>query len=282
VNEHVGAYGMRLLGLPDERWLQPVPPHWPTWSFARRGTSAESQPFSADERRVQIPLLDANSLELDRDAQEIRYLSATDPAAAAWAHPILSPAAMFVGDWAGRLAFHAGAFLDDRGRAWIVFGRRNDGKSTTLAWLAMHGATVLCDDLVITDGATVVTGPRCVDLRPAAALQFGIGELVEESESRERWRVSLPPAPAETPLAGFVELVWTDDQSAPDIVEMADVTARRDSVLSARALLTSQGHARAWLGVLAKPVLRFEREKSWSALDGAMAELRRRTDAHAR
>ena len=83
-------------------------------------------------------------------------------------HPYLAPAAAVIGRWLGRESVHAGAIAVD-GRALGVVGARGAGKSSTLAWWALDGGEVLCDDLLVLDGRATFVGPRSIDLREDAA-----------------------------------------------------------------------------------------------------------------
>ena len=124
-------------------------------------------------------------------------------------HPYLAPAAAVIGRWLGRESVHAGAFaVDDR--ALGIVGTREAGKSSTLAWLALAGTEVLCDDLLVIDGRSTFTGPRSIDLREDAAARLGAGEAIGVTGARERWRLRLGPAGDRHVLAGFVFLTWGD------------------------------------------------------------------------
>ena len=90
-------------------------------------------------------------------------------------HPYLAPVAAVAAYWFDRESFHAGAFVVDSG-AWGVVGEREAGKSTLLASLAPRGITILTDDMLILDGNVPFPAPRSIDLRPAAAQHFGVGE----------------------------------------------------------------------------------------------------------
>lgn len=122
------------------------------------------------------------------------------------AHPCLAPVATAFNRWAGRETFHAASFAL-AGRGYGVVGARTAGKSTLMAGLAARGLTVVSDDIVVTDGADIFAGPRCIDLRaplpglPLAAVSARLGT---------RWRVSLPAAPSRLPLAGWIFLAWGD------------------------------------------------------------------------
>jgi hypothetical protein len=119
-------------------------------------------------------------------------------------HPLMGPVGTVFGRWAGREAFHGGAFIGG-GRAWIVLGAREAGKSTLLAALAGRGIDVLSDDVVVTDGHVVYAGPRCVDLRQAVPRGIPGVELVRAGR---RHRAPLPHVPPAAPLGGWIELRW--------------------------------------------------------------------------
>jgi hypothetical protein len=88
-----------------------------------------------------------------------------------------------------------------------VLSAGEGGKSTLLASLALHGHTILSDDLVVIEGGRVFAGPRCLDLRPSAAewLSAVDAPLVRD-ESRAR--LQLRDAPHSAPLRGIVYLAW--------------------------------------------------------------------------
>lgn len=124
-------------------------------------------------------------------------------------HPYLAGAAAVAARWAGRESFHAGAVMIGGG-AWVVLGNKENGKSTTLAWLALNGHTVLTDDLLVIDRDLALAGPRCIDLRRESSERLGVGEPLGIVGQRERWRFMLGGAPAMVPLRGFIALSWDD------------------------------------------------------------------------
>jgi hypothetical protein len=101
----------------------------------------------------------------------------------------------------GRVALHAAAILVD-GAAWALVGTRKTGKSTLAYACHQAGIPILTEDVLVLDRLRAFAGPRCLDLRVAVEG----AELVRD----ERHRVTLPPAPAEAPLAGVVSLRWGD------------------------------------------------------------------------
>lgn len=102
----------------------------------------------------------------------------------------------------GRVALHAAVVLVDEA-AWALVGTRKTGKSTLAYACHRAGVPILTEDVLVLEGLRAFAGPRCLDLRVAVEG----AEVVRD----ERHRVTLPPAPAEAPLAGVVYLRWGDD-----------------------------------------------------------------------
>lgn len=148
-------------------------------------------------------LTDGRLLTLDRDRGCATFHGPALPADLL-AHPYLGPVATVFNRWAGRETFHAGAFVLD-GRAWVVLGPRNAGKSSLLAALHARGTEVVSDDIVVVDELAVRSGPRCVDLRQPVP---GIALDTRTVRAGSRARVGLPPVAARTPLAGWLFLHW--------------------------------------------------------------------------
>jgi hypothetical protein len=183
---------------------------------------------------------------------------------AALVHPVLTTGLAYVSHLRGHATLHGGAFLAD-GRAWAVIGAREAGKSTTLAALAARGVPVLADDLVVVDrDAHVLAGPACVDLRTDAARHFG-AERVGVVGGRERWRVGTAEAPARVPFGGLVVLGWGD--AATDLPP-----ADRVRVLHAQHYAGPLGPPAPALvlGLVERPMWRFERPRDWGRLDEAL------------
>jgi hypothetical protein len=185
-------------------------------------------------------------------------------------HPFLAMTAVVHADWSKRLSFHGGAFVLE-GQAWGVLGGREQGKSSTLAWLASHGYPIVCDDAIITDGDIVFAGPRCLDLREGSAHHFGIGNYIGVIGARDRWRVPLGPVAAELPLAGWINLDWGDRTGCERMAvrEVFHILAEQ------RALRIGQQNPLGWLDAASKPAFVFRRPRSWDDLDAAMAALLR-------
>jgi hypothetical protein len=184
-------------------------------------------------------------------------------------HPYLAFAAAVFGRWLGRRSFHAGAFAVD-GRAWGVFADKEGGKSTTLASLALAGHAVLADDLLVVEGGNCLAGPRCVDLRKAAAAALGPIDTLERARFEQRERLPLADVPAELPLAGWFLLDWGDELSASPIAP-----ARRLAVLGANQSILGVPplDPTGFLDLAALPAWHVRRPQRMEELPAAMDEL---------
>lgn len=182
-------------------------------------------------------------------------------------HPWLSTIAAWIAHTAGHVTFHGGTAVID-GRAWVVLGAKEAGKSTGLAWLGLNGAAVGSDDLVVVDGTGhVLTGPGCIDLREGAARYFGAGERSELIAGRVRWRVWAPPAPARVPLAGFVLPQWGDRVG----VESCAGSTRLRALIDHRSVLATAGAERELLNLAGLPMLVWTRPRDFAVADLAGA-----------
>jgi ABC-type cobalamin/Fe3+-siderophores transport system ATPase subunit len=185
----------------------------------------------------------------------------------ALAHPYLAPAAAVAALWSGGLPLHGGAFVAD-GSAWVVLGAATSGKSTLLACLARQGVPVLSDDLAVVRDGAVAVGARCIDLRADAARTLGCGEPLGFVGKRERWRMTLPPAPASAPLGGFVALDWGDATGARE----ADPSERLRALAANLAVVAGSPDVETLLDLAARPMVRIERARRLDRLD-AIASL---------
>ena len=197
------AYGLQVHGLDHVVELSPVaaPGALRVEVSQSDGVRPVVRPLDAD--RGVLLLADGRHLAVDRQAGTARF-AGPRLAPDQLAHPHLGPVATVVNRWAGREAFHAGAFVAG-GCAWAVLGPRTAGKSSLLAGLAERGVPVLSDDIVVTDGSLAYAGPRCVDLRqplPGSAL------TTTPARAGTRLRVALPALPGAVPLGGWVFLGW--------------------------------------------------------------------------
>jgi hypothetical protein len=233
------AYGFSIEGLPETPWLALEEAEgWARVTFNRL-------PALGDEVRADVATLRVDVGEpLDAD----RII-----------HPVLAYAALELAVPRGIDAMHAGAILVD-GRAWGIVGTKESGKSTLLAAAAASGITVLSDDVLVTEGARrCLAGPRCIDLRPESARHLGGGAPVRDST---RTRVTLPPAPAEAPLAGLVHLAWGERTEAVPLAptqRLAPLAVRRAEDRWPRA-----GHVPLELAQL--PAFELRRPRRWDQL----------------
>ena len=182
---------------------------WPVLSV---NTAVESRD---GPRRVEIgpdrACIDtlAGCLLLEREPVRLTVLADSRLPDADLVHPCLWPAAAVFARWRGLETLHGGAFVDDRGGAWAVLGDRGAGKSSLLAALTVAGHEVVADDLLVLDGGDCFAGPRCVDLRPDAASELGLGALPSVRSTR-RQRLLLAPCDGRFTLRGCVYLEWGD------------------------------------------------------------------------
>jgi hypothetical protein len=203
------VYGLDLLGLPTSPWLaRALDPDYPKVTVHcedRAPTELETGPPRIDEHGARIPLGDGRAVLLDRDERSATYVG-RDIEAGELAHPYLGRVGVVFGRWAGREVFHAGAFLHDR-RAWMLLGTAGAGKSTMLSLLLSRGATVLADDISVTDGDAMFAGPSCLDLRRPAHDPTLRAHRVRGGT---RWRIGFEHPPCRVPLGGWVFLEWGD------------------------------------------------------------------------
>jgi hypothetical protein len=256
------AYGLTLTGLPRVGELDPGPS---SSGPVVRVTVADGLP-APDPRPLDATggvrrLADGRLLELDRGrAAAVFHGPPLTPDLLA--HPYLSPVATAYSRWAGREAFHAGAFAS-AGRAWAVLGARTAGKSTLLAALASRGVTVLNDDIVVTDGTTVFSGPRCVDLREVPPLP---GLALRTARHGTRHRLHLPERPEQVPLGGWVFLGWGEDlgvEQVPAPRLLAELAARR-------AWRHLDSRAELLLDLASAPAWTLRRPQRWEQLDASL------------
>jgi hypothetical protein len=243
-SQPLGAYGIRLRGLEAAAdLLVPV--------------DAAVPAYDVDSRLV-----------IDRQAQTASFQLSRVLRADEIVHPYLAPAAAVIGRWLGRESVHAGAVAVD-GRALGVVGTREAGKSSTLAWLALSGSTVLCDDLLVIEHARALSGPRSIDLREDAAARLGAGEPIGLTGARERWRLTLSPAPPDPELVGFVFLAWGDRVE----VRSLGAAERLARLAPQRGLRLEPTRPEAILELASRPAWEISRPRRWAALPEVGARL---------
>ncbi len=246
-----GAYGFRFSGVEDALdWLNPAPSDWPVADVEQR-VGVVTEPSRPRDDVMEKLLKGDRSLRVFPFERRAVLTGPKPVSSAALIHPYLAPAGAVLAwreDWP---SLHSGAFMVGD-KAWILAADKDGGKSTTLAALTDSGRPVLSDDVVVLKNGQVAAGPRSIDLRaPSAAPDV---EHVGVLGRREHWRKRLPPVPPEVPVAGLIQLVWSDTVSVAPI----PLGERPDLVKSRLAYPAS---ARPTLGILRLPMIRVSRPR---------------------
>jgi hypothetical protein len=267
----VGAYGLRIRGAGDaESFFVSVPERWPGLEIVREQASAEEPEGYFEEDDAQV-VLEASGgvVKLERTPPRAHFRLPGPLRDDALVHPYLAPAAAVHSVWLNRPSFHGGAVVVGGG-AFGVLAERGQGKSSLLAWLALHGCDVLCDDLLVLDGSTAFAGPRSIDLREDGHVALGAGEPLGQLGSRERWRMRLGPIAPAQPFRGWITLGWADEVSATPIPP-----AERIAILLRHASLTvvADTHPLTLLELAALPAWELRRPRSWQTIDRAAGAL---------
>lgn len=217
-----GAYGLSIEGWEGlDPWLVAAPAAWPAWRL--RWEAADVHPVPQGDggyhawldrltdEQARITLARGGRIELDRSSATATMHLAAPPPHMEVIHPLLSAIGSTVARWHGRYEVHAGGLCLDDG-VWALLGDKGAGKSSLLAWCLLNErATVIADDLLIVDqDGSALAGPRCLDLRADVAEHLGIGKPIGRIGGRNRWRVHLAEAPARLPLAGWIQLAWSE------------------------------------------------------------------------
>jgi hypothetical protein len=269
MSRSAGCYGFRLRGLGDAHgMLVEAPATWPILEVRRAPLAGDGPTLDQiGPDRAEL-VLQRGWLELDRSARLATFRFESPLPDRDLVHPYLAPAAAVAARWAGRDSFHAGAVVVGGG-AWAVLGDKENGKSTTLAWLALNGHPVLADDLLVVAGDAALAGPRCIDLRRDSAAHLGAGEPLGVVGQRERWRLALRAVPAEVPLRGFVTLGW-DRELALEPLRGAE---RLLALLPGRTVQVPPMQPGGMVDLSSLPVWRLRRPRRWEALPDAAALL---------
>ena len=255
------CYGINWLGVsfPPE-FLSPGMSSWPQIRLRQTTSPMDEEALEGD---TVTGLVSGGSLHIRRETRQATYHvpHLLDPEELL--HPYLAPAGYAFSTWFGREAYHAGAFAVSGG-ACAVVAEREGGKSTTLAWLAAIGHDVLCDDLLVIEDGTVLPGPRCVDLREAAASRLGMGRALQSVRPGGRWRLSLG-ATEPVPLKSWLFLRW-----GPRIeVQPLTPTMRLSLIMQ----LGRPADPVAPLALAAAPAWQLTRPKRWDSLAPALERL---------
>lgn len=262
------AHGLRIEGLEDARNLSVLPAaHAADLPLVRvERTTAPCPP----ERRIghqgcrgDVVVREFSGdrvIVLDRQAGTAAFHGpATD--ADVFAHPGLLLASAQFNHWAGRESFQAGAFTVG-GRAYLVAGPSDSGKSVLLTALAAAGATVLTDAGAVTDGRWVFSGPRTIDLSEPVPMHL-VGLPMQPARGQTRCRLALGPAPLRRPLAGVFFLRW----GGPVRAEPVSDTGRPGRLAALRNLRVLPGAPGVMAAVAAVPAWHLHQPREWAALD---------------
>lgn len=261
-----GAYGLRITGLSDaERHLHRVPSEWPELNvqLAEARDGAEVRPpgtIRIGELDAELWLAEAGCIELKREPLQVTFATRAPLTPDAILHPFLGLPATIAGRWLGRISLHGGAFIRS-GRALALLGKREAGKSATLARLLGAGHQVLSDDVLVVSGTTLFAGPRSIDLREEAAADVG-GDPLGVVGNRERWRLRPDEGPPAVELAGLIVLDWGERLA----LEPLGAEARLRQLIDSSALVPDESCATALLELSALPAWRFTRPRRASGV----------------
>lgn len=261
------AYGLNFVGaglLPDQDRAPSVP--WEPCEVRQvLGPAPRRTRLSVSSTRSTLEIVDHATLTLTSEPLLLEVSGPAPIQAESLVHPVLTFAGAAAARWRGRLALHAGAVVIGAG-AWVVLGSPGQGKTTLVTQLHQRGHSVLTDDLCILAGQSVLAGPRAGDLRTDAAIALGLGTEVDSPLGRPRWRHQFGAAPFEAPLAGIIELHWSD------VVEVSRMSPaeRVGTLASHEALSLEPSNPRGLLDLLTVPMWRLGRPHDWSKANEAI------------
>jgi hypothetical protein len=265
-----GAYGLRVEGVDGaEDLLGEADESWPRVELMWRLGDATLDRELVSDTQATLRLRTGGRIELDRQAERAEYVVPRPLSAEELVHPYLVPVAAVMSLWQGRESIHAGAFVGGGG-VWGVVGDQESGKSSTLAALALDGASIISDDLLALDGVTALPGPRAIDLREDAARRLGVGSWIGVAGTRERWRLRLGPVPRKLMLRGWVHLAWGERVEARPL-SGRDRIAR---LLDQRAAHLPSPTPEVLLDLASLPAWEVRRPREWSSLREAATCLR--------
>jgi hypothetical protein len=262
----LGAYGLRLGGIHTaDSLLVPADPSWPHLAVMQEaGRSKNPEADVCTDRHARLQLQNGGEIVIDRHAGEVRFVVPRPLRAEELVHPYMAPVAAILAYWLRRESFHAGAFAHDGG-VWAVLGDRESGKSSTLAWLALQGHSVVSDDMLVLEGTAAFAAPRSIDLRPEAARQLGVGEALGIVGTRERWRLKVGSVDSGMPVRGWVFLAW-----GPQLqIERLPASRRVPRLAAQRGVRLPPFEAASLLELAALPAWELKRPRGWDSLRAA-------------
>ena len=262
-----GAYGLRITGISADDMLVPADRLWPHLRVAVTIAATDSAltEEAVTEERADLRLRTGGRLEVHRATGLARFVVPRRLTDDEVVHPFLAPAAAVMAHWLNRPCFHSGGFVS-AGGVWGLVGDRESGKSTTLAWLALQGHSIVADDILVLDPeGRAYAGPRSIDLRRGTAEHLGVGEALGRVGARSRWRMTLKPLNLELPFRGWFFLAWG---------ERIEVVRLRGSeslarLLQQRTLRVRPTDPAAFLDLAALPAWEIRRPRDWALLEAA-------------
>lgn len=281
-----GAYGLALTGFgAGSRLLGPAREEWPTLELAVvpavAATDARAPGGEAfveyTDGGAEITLGPRGCIVVSRSPLRAAFALTHPLDEHELLHPHLGGVAAVAGRWLGRVALHAGTFVVGGG-VWGVLGGREAGKSSLLAWLALHDVTIVGDDVLVLADGCALPGPRFVDLRRDTAARLGVGEALGRVGARDRWRMPLASDVRILPLRGWILLGWGDALALDPVVP-----SRRLLHLARQLTVGAPPPDPASLIELAAlPMLELRRPRDWRVLEAAAQLLLDRLDGFAR
>ena len=261
-NFPLGAYGLRIAGLPDAgSLLAAASADWPLVDVTVEVGDLSVVDEHLDDDLGRLRLRTGGWLELQRDPGRARYVVPAPLTTDALVHPYLAPAAAVFAHWHGCEGVHGGALAID-GTAWGVVGDRFGGKSSLLAALAVSGTEIVCDDVLVIDDGMAYSGPRTIDLREDAAAALEVGEPLPDTGARERWRLRLAPLDRQPTLGGWVFTEWADELELRRL-PASETLAR---IYRNRSITVPPKDPAAFLQLSSLPAWELRRPRSWASL----------------
>jgi hypothetical protein len=258
----------------EERLLVLGQSHWPTVRICVDPRAADARGALLEKDMARYPDAREGHVTVDRQAGVASFTGVNGLTSDEIVHPRLGLVGAIYAQWLpGRMAFHAGAFVSGE-RAWAVVGESEDGKSTLIAALALAGLPVLGDDTLVLDGIRCLSGVRCVDLRPDAAVHLGVRDGTVTVRRGDRERLVIDGPPREAPLAGWLFLRWGDELS----IRALDTPER-----IARIASRQRWHRRGvtdparLLDLAAMPAWELSRPRDWAHLPRVVEHVRELT-----
>jgi hypothetical protein len=264
----VGAYGYRLdAGLFGRRYLHEPAADWPPLRIELRPQADGAQPSAPAGWRDALAG-PGWSIRVARGGGAVSWTGPWPPRDPdSLVHPLLSVAVCAATLERGGDCFHAGAVLTPDGLVVVLAGS-GGGKTTTLGWLATRcGLDVFTDDHLNVHGGVAHAGPRCLDLRPSAAVRLDLTGRSRPVRLAERHRLELAaPAVLRAPVVRTVVLEWADT-SAGVRVEAVPPRDRLAILATHRTAQMTAGDLTVPLTLATLPMVRLLRPRTFDCMD---------------